>query len=278
MSESTADRSVASAGLTGSQDLFIPYVDVTLPSESVTGLSVAGEFSGTAQESLRSSLDVAELNIFRRLFATTAWRIDALGGFRYFGLGERYGFATTSTRVPPAIPDIFNTQDSFEANNEFFGAQLGVAVAYDLDRWFAEGNVRLAIGAIQQSVQIDGRLVTNDFNDFGAPQTFLGGYFAQATNIGHHVRDEVAVVPEINFSLGYRVTPWAALMLGYTFFYVSDIVRPGNHIDRNINPSQSSSFTGVVPTSLEGAAKPGFQFHGTDFWAQSFNVGLNIQF
>ena len=47
-----------------------------------------------------------------------------------------------------------------------------------------------------QSVDIDGQLVTNDFNNFGHRRR-CRGYFAQPTNIGSHTRSVFAVVPEV---------------------------------------------------------------------------------
>ena len=70
---------------------------------------------------------------------------------------------------------------------------------------------------MRESLVVRGTLLTNDFNDLAAPQTFLGGVFAQPSNIGHHQRDRFAVVPEAALKVGYRLTSWASLFVGYTF-------------------------------------------------------------
>ena len=42
------------------------------------------------------------------------------------------------------------------------------------------------MGAMVQSVDVSGSLVTNDYSNFGPTQTFSGGYFALPTNIGSY--------------------------------------------------------------------------------------------
>ena len=96
--------------------------------------------------------------------------------------------------------------------------------------------------------------------------------------IGERSRDVFAVVPEGSVTLGLQLTPWAALTVGYTFLYASDVVRPGDQIDRGINPTQNPSFTGAVPAPLVGPARPAFRFHGADVWAQGLTVGVTLQY
>ena len=274
----STSRTTSSSGQAGSRNLLIPFFDVTLPGENVTELSFAGFFAGSAREEFSTSLLGAELNGTRKLFSTSAWQVDLLGGFRYLRLRENYTFSTSSPNVPPQPAVIFQTKDEFEATNNFYGAQLGVRARFDWGSWFAIGTVKFAMGAMVQSVDIDGSLVTNDFNGFGAPQTFSGGYFAQPTNIGNHTRSVFAVVPEVGLNLGYQITQWSAVFVGYTFLYTNNVARATQQVSRNINPTQSASFGGVPPTPLQGPAQPSFKFNGTDFWAQGVNVGLAFRF
>ena len=218
-------RSVGSSGQPGSTNLFIPFVDVTNPrGESATGLSLAASFAGGAREELRNSLLGAELNATMRLPLPGPLRVDALGGFRYLRLRETYTFSTSSPNVPPQPIDVFQTTDEFDATNNFFGLQAGARARRDWGSWFLGGVVKVALGAMVESVDVNGRLVTNDFNNFGAPQTFAGGYFAQPTNMGNHTRTVFAVVPEAGLTLGYRITPRLSVFCGYTFLYANNVV------------------------------------------------------
>ena len=275
----TASRSVSSSGQPGSTDLFIPFFDPTLPGENTTRLSsVANGFQGRATEQLRTSFLGAELNGRLTLASTAQWRVDALGGFRYLRLRETYRFDTASPFIPPQPADVFITADEFDATNSFYGPQLGVRARLDRGPLFLNGTVKVGFGAIVQSVGVAGSLTTNDFNDFGPPQTFAGGYFTQATNIGEHRRTVFGVVPELAINAGWRLTPSLALVAGYTFLYANDVARPGNQVDRAINPTGIPSFTGEPPASSSGPARPLFRFRGSDFWAQGLNVGLLFNF
>jgi len=274
----STSRTASSSGQIGSQDLFIPFFDVTLPGENTTFLSSEGRFAGRANEELSNSFLGAELNGTMKLLSASPWRVDLLGGFRYLNLRETYTFTTSSPNVAPQPADVFQTKDEFDATNNFYGAQLGVRARYDRGPWFANSAVKFALGAMVQSVDIDGVLETNDFNDFGPVQRFAGGYFAQPTNIGRHSRSVFAVVPEVGLNIGYRITEWVSVFAGYTFLYTNSVVRPAQQIDRNINPTQNASFEGSPPTPLVGPAQPSFKFHDSDFWAQGLNVGLVARF
>jgi hypothetical protein len=177
---------------------------------------------------------------------------------------------------------VFNVADVFETTNRFYGAQAGVKAEYVRDRWFVEGSAKVALGVMRQSLDVAGTLFTNDFNDLGDPQTFVGGVFAQPTNIGHHRRDRFAVVPEVGLKLGYRLTSWASLFVGYTFLYASAAARPGEQIDRSVNTTQAVAFqppqTPAPPVALVGPAGPAVRFRDSEFWAQGLSVGVSFSY
>ena len=54
-------------------------------------------------------------------------------------------------------------------------------------------------------------------------------------------------------------------MPGYNFMYWSNVVRPGDQIDRNINPNLAPVFGGTA--GGVGAAAPARLNRETDFWA-----------
>jgi hypothetical protein len=274
----STSRAAGSSGQPGSTDLFIPFLDAAVGGESLTNLSSETSFSGRATEELRNSLLGAELNGTMRLPMLGSLRMDALAGFRYLRLRETYAFETDSPNIPPQPADVFRTRDEFDATNNFFGLQVGARARADWGPVFLGGLVKVAVGAMVQSVDIDGQLVTNDFNNFGTPQTFAGGYFAQPTNIGNHTRHVISVVPEAGLTLGYRITPRLSIVSGYTFLYASNVVRAPQQVNRQINPSGATAISGNPPRTLVGPAQPAFKFNSSDFWAQGLNVGLAYRF
>jgi hypothetical protein len=96
--------------------------------------------------------------------------------------------------------------------------------------------------------------------------------FALPTNIGITSRNEFAVIPEFQLQVSYDFTPNLRAFAGYNYLYWSEVVRPGDQIDRVVNASQRQG--GV----LLGAARPQPRFESTDFWAQGLNVGMQVRY
>jgi hypothetical protein len=271
-------RSVSSSGQNGSINLIVPYFDVNTDRENGTEISYAPIYSGSAQEEYSVGMLGAEVNGAWALSPSAPWTVDALGGFRYLRLRETYTFTTSSPYVAPFPPGVWDTTDKFETTNNFYGLQAGLRARYDQGAFFGTGTVKVALGAMVQSVDISGSLVTDDFTNFGATQTFPGGYFALPSNIGSYSRSTFAVVPEVGFNVGYRITPAASIFLGYSFLYASNVVRPGNQIDRNVNTTQSTAYTETPTPIAQGPARPSFSFNDSSFWAQSVSLGFSYRF
>ena len=87
-----------------------------------------------------------------------------------------------------------------------------------------------------------------------------------------------SVVPEANLNVGIRLSPWATFVVGYTFIYVSSVARPGDQIDRVINPSQAVAINSNPASGLVGAARPALSVQNTDFWVQGVNFSLELRY
>jgi hypothetical protein len=278
LGERSSSASVESSGQIGSVDLLVPFYDVTQNRENVTELSYSPTYRGSARQELTNSMMGLEAGLAWALPSSGSWKVDMIGGLRWLQLKEGYAINTSSQWNPPNPADIWDTHDSFDTSNNFYGVQIGARTQYDQDDWFVGGTAKLGLGVMKQQVDISGSLVTNDFTNYGATQTYPGGYFALPTNIGSHSQNEFAVVPEIQLNIGYRLTPTATIFAAYSFLYANNVVRPGNQINRNVNPTQSVSYVGEPPVSLEGAAQPQAAFNTSSYWAQGISVGLNVQF
>ena len=274
----STSKSVSSSGQLGSTDLIVPYIDAPTGAESGTEISFSPIYRGSAKEELSNSLLGADVNATWALSPSGPWRVDLLGGFRWLRLHETYTLTTSSPFIPPFPQDIWNTTDEFDTINNFYGAQAGVRARFDWKGFFTSATVKFAMGAMVQSANISGSLVTNDFTNFGPTQTFSGGYFALPSNIGNYSRTVFAVVPEIGLNIGYQITSWASVFVGYTFLYTNNVIRPGNQINRTINTSQDTAYTENPAAKLQGPAQPTFKFNSSDFWAQGINVGLAFRF
>jgi len=278
LGEQSSSASVESSGQIGSVDLLLPFYDVTLNRESVTELSYAPAYRGSAREEFSNNLMGLEAGVAWALPSSGGWNLDLLGGLRWLQLKEDHSISTSSPWNPPNPADIWQTRDSFDTSNNFYGAQIGARASYDQDNWVVSGVAKLGLGVMNQEVDINGSLVTNDFTRDGATQTFPGGYFALPTNIGSHSQSEFAVIPEVQLSLGYRLTPTATIFASYSFLYADNMLRPGNQIDRRINPTQSVSYVGEPPVALAGSAQPSATLNTSSYWAQGLSVGLKVEF
>ena len=271
-------RSVSSSGQAGSVNLIVPYLDASTNRENGTEISFAPIYSGSAQEEYSVGMAGAEVNGAWALSATRPWTVDALGGFRYLRLRETYTFTTSSPNLAPYPAGEWDTTDRFETTNSFYGLQGGLRARYDQGAFFGTGTAKVALGAMNQAVDISGSLVTDEFTNYGAAQSFAGGYFALPSNIGNRSRTAFAAVPEVAFSIGYRISPAASIVLGYSFLYASNVARPGNQIDRTINTTQSVAYTENPNPIASGPARPSFEYNDSAFWAQSLSLGLAYRF
>ena len=71
-------------------------------------------------------------------------------------------------------------------------------------------------------------------------------------------------------TFGYQIAPRVRVLVGYTVVYWSNVVRPGEQIDLNVN-------TDLLPPAIDtdGLMAPSFAFNDTSFWAQGINLGLD---
>ncbi len=193
-------------------------------------------------------------------------RQEVLVGYRYMDLEESLFEREILRGLDPAANfDIF---DRFETRNQFNGVDLGWAYKKTRGYWTFDSLLRLAVGSTNQTVTINGGTTISGVA--GQPtESFVGGLRAQRTNIDTYEQDQFTVIPELNLNLGYQLTDHFRATVGYTFIYWSNVVRPGDHIDYDINPA-------LLPPEqvpFTGAERPGFEFDTTDYWAQGISIG-----
>ena len=162
--------------------------------------------------------------------------------------------------------------DHFATRNQFFGGQVGWRSEFDWRHWLLEVTTKVALGSTNERVNIDGLNIITPLGS--TPTRSLGGLLAQPTNIGNFSRDRFAVVPEVGLNLGYKFTDHIRAFVGYDFLYWSNVVRPGDQIDRTVNATQIAPRTGP----FVGPARPEFNFKGTDYWAHGVNFGLEFRY
>jgi hypothetical protein len=278
-----------SSQLTASSDgttlLAVPFFavgTVTNPDGSTTDLSMEdalivanpGTSSGSVVVSTSNRFWGAEANGLVNLCRDCTFRVDALVGFRYLDLKDQLGIVSQSDMLPPNGPMSVTVADNFATHNRFYGGQVGAVADFWYGRWLLDLRGKLALGAINRAVAIDG---STTFTTAGATNVAPGGLFAQSiTNIGTQSSTAFGVVPEINFRVGYQFTSYLRAYVGYSLIYIArNVVQPADQIDRAINVNQIQAL-GVAP--FAGDIHPVVPFNSTDFWAQGLQAGLEFNY
>ncbi|MCA9120361.1 MAG: BBP7 family outer membrane beta-barrel protein [Planctomycetaceae bacterium] len=198
--------------------------------------------------------------------ARSGRKLDWVIGYRSMKLEDDISIRENLTSLDTANPGTFVIEDGFTTDNKFNGVEVGAVYEADLGRFYFEALSKIAIGNNRQVVNITGY---SDITEMGLLERFPGGVLAQRTNIGSYKRDEMSLIPQLGATIGWRVTPRFSLTAGYTFVYLSNVVRAGDQISTDINPNLFPPE--AVPFS--GALRPEFAWRETDFWAQGISLG-----
>lgn len=283
---SAASEHARFVGLNGGDSLGRPFFDISLGNAAnVLPINYAGLDAYGNAISSTGSIDVhasSELvsggmqfrrflvgrngvgdTIFLRLPAQYRSRMDLGIGYRYTQLDENLMISNMSQSTPGTTATSFSAMDGFTTRSQFNGFDFGIFYTRTRGRWNLDLQGRFGIGVNRQSIDITGSHI-----DSGTAG--VGGLLAQSSNIGSYSRDRMSVLPEFRTTLGYRVTPRMRLTVGYTFLYWSNVVRPGDQIDLDINGTQvgGGAYTSTRPT---------FDFNETDYWAQGVSFGADFR-
>lgn len=309
--KATTKRKLSTTGEPGASNLAVPIYDVTgfwglngVPGETVFilpgPLFADPGFEGHFNLKISSLFQGVELNSCACLGCWRGFSLEGLGGLRWLQLQENLTFCIQTKTLPnvPFPPDFYNAKDRFKTANNFFGAQLGLRAHYRCCDWLVEITPKVCLGVLNQSVRIHGdgeTLSGNLFYSIKGPAKLVGGVFAQPTNIGHHNRNTFAATFETNLRAGYQITNCLEVFVGYDFIMISNVVRPGDQMNRKINPTRTGlaevsratvgTGSGPIPFGSPGPAEaaqglnePDFHFKTRLFWAQGLTTGLVLRF
>jgi hypothetical protein len=231
----------------------------------------------TIQITTATSLDVGEISLVHTLNRDNCSELLLIGGYRYLRFGENL---TMLENIIPFEGGAFdpnnslNVADQFEARNEFEGAQLGVQFMRERGNWELDGAVKLGLGNVHESVVVVGSTTFFDSNT-STFETRDGGFLAQASNEGLHSRNRLGFLPEVDLNLRYKFSERFDLMVGYTFMYLSSVVRAGDQIDTAIDSTTLPTASGTTGTP---GNRPAFVLHETSLWAQGISGGIEFRF
>lgn len=200
-------------------------------------------------------------------------RFDAYLGIRSFAFDEELAITERLLASGGLIPanTTFDVVDRFETENQFVGLEAGLSGKWQQQRWIFEVAGRVALGNLDQDVIITGSTTVTVPGQPAVIQPY--GILAGTSNIGTYERDHLGVLSQINASVAYQLSRRWKATLGYTFFMLNDVVRPGDLIDLNVNGTHIDP---NVPDS--GPSRPSFDWVSETLLLHGLNAGVEFAF
>jgi hypothetical protein len=284
----------------GNPAIGVPFSDaLTGGQERVSLASFPGAFAGGVSMQTHSDLWGVEGNLLCKadLWSDRQSYVWFVAGFRYLDLSEDIGIQQQSAILPGGAamlasgafanlqgglsgpppgqlaPNQIVISDQFRTRNQFFGGQFGLRAERQFGDAFIVMDAKLGVGDNIETIKIVGATA---FTPASPTNNLPAGLFAATSNTGKYTHSSFAVVPQIGLQAGYYLTPHIRGYVGYDFLEWTEVIRPGEQLDRDINRAG-------VPSSLlfgqpGGPATPVLVRHETDFWAQGISFGLDFTY
>lgn len=267
----------------GDRVLARPIASLSKGMEISELVTFPGLSQGTVRIDNRGRLWGADANCMKQICGDQYIAVSVLAGFCYADLKEDLDILETKQFDNP-VSRLFPEQahlaghtqelaDHFGTWNHFYGGQVGLNVAYAYGPVVAQLLAKVAVGGNREIINIAGGQV--DTSPTGGTTSFPGGLLALPSNSGRFSRGELAAIPEFGVNGGCRLWNGLYLHAGYTFLYWNRVVRSGEQIDRVVDTTQIANFPGTTAVSAS-LNRPAVPFQQATFWAQGFNLGIEI--
>lgn len=255
----------------------LPYTNATTGASEVLALGRLGDLN--SQLTLSTSVRVQgwEVTGVANVVDEKYLKLNALIGWRYFQVHEGLRIEQTQYTYSGG-PGLIQTADQFDAHNRFHGGQLGLHADMSRGIVFCELTAKIAFGQTYEVVKTEGQtnLALPGPNGPIGRSYGASGIFVQPSNFGRTANGVFAVLPEGTLKFGFRLGDSGRIYVGYSFLYLSDAVRPGDQIDRTLNPTQIPLVSGTAP--VYGSDRPTRLFNRSDFWVQGLVIGLETRY
>jgi hypothetical protein len=254
-----------------------PFFDTTgLFSPTFGGLNISGTPGppgSTGTFNAESEFDMVASEVYARVKfdETSNYRVDLLAGYSFFGIDDNLTFSSNTV----AVPAEFLFRDSFDAENRFYGGQLGLETMIKKGRWSFTSLTKVHLGNMNQRVTLDGYSQAALFPNPPGPVFNVAGdngLYIQGQG-GVYEENQFAFVPEMNFRLGYSPRDKVHLTLGYTFAYWSSVALAGDQITPIVDGINAATFANVP-----AAQSVGYSIVDDGFWMQGIDLGVTFTF
>lgn len=268
-------------GTSGLPTLARPFFDTANNQPSSLVVSQPGNFQGAITTTGSLQLWGAEIGPIWRAIDRGRWTFDAGAAFKFVSLDEGLNITSTSNALNGVSviqgrafgsPSTLTVVDDYKTFNNFYGGTLTARsnLHWEAFTWSITG--KLGLGVMDSNVRVNGSSTVT------TPTTpaisSVGGLFASGANVGTFHNSQFSVLPEFSTNLNVQITRHIGMNFGYNLLFMNNVLRPGNQISTNVNPSG-------VPISPNFGAHIGptgstIPLATSDFWAQGFNLAIIV--
>jgi hypothetical protein len=236
---------------------------------------------GSGSVSATVDTDITGGDIFGRylLYSGYCNRVDIMAGYHHTDIDDQitlnHSIVSNGGSHGPT-GTLLVTRDQFSVENDFDGGEIGLMSESSDGRLTWSLLTKVSFGNMRQRVAIKG----NSSTTLGTTANFGYGLLTLPSNIGTYERDEFAIVPEMNLSVGYNLSGSLRATVGYSFIYWSDVLLAQQTIETLNNGGQTPVINPTQVTGgLVGQNQPNFVFpESQSFWLQGLNFGIQGRF
>lgn len=258
----------------GNPPLYLPGFQVLQNREgSYTIAEPRPTFGVTGNVNYTSTLRFwgTEANGALKLWQGSNGSLVFLGGFKNLNLDESISMSGDLNAF--AFDNTDQVGMGFSTRNNFYGGQIGLRGNWNQSKLSVDLTTMIALGVTHQSIGING------YDIQAGPGAVSPGYnpgfwYAAPTMLGTESRNEFSAVPTVQLKVGYNILPNLRATIGYDFIYWTDVVRPGDQINRNINSSQFAPLGNGPPIGPISQRL----FNSSDFYSNGLSFGLELKF
>lgn len=249
--------------------------------ETGQAVTVPGILTGSLAVRAESILWGFDANVRKCWFQACGVRANGFVGFRNVNLVESLTATENIHVVGPggsrvALPDPVGTrvfvEDRFATANHFYGGQVGATYERRWERLTWDLRASVALGVTRQELDITGVQLRQ--RPGMLPMTFSGGLLAAGPNLGSFARSEFSVVPEVTVNAGVWLAPAVKVYTGFNFLYWTNVIRPGDQVDRVVDLAFVPNAPGVP---FSGQFRPRPLFRQSDLWVTGMQFGVEFR-
>jgi hypothetical protein len=250
-----------------------PFFNSTNNAQATIAVNYPGSTSGSLDARISNELYGGDILFRKLILRDCAGRIEFLAGYQTARLADDLLISSTTTALtntPAPQGTISELTDHFATTNRFNGMALGLSGIMRENRWSLSGMFKLGLGNMERSVDIDGSSTITVPGNPTSTNTTPSGLLARSTNDGNYVMNTFVVSPEVNATLGFRLTRRLEATVGYGYLGLPKVARVADQLDPQLASNLSNPLTGSI--------RPAFELAESNFSLHSLNYGLQWRY